>query len=97
MEIGTREVYAVGCGLGLVGSLVLVASQVLAGAVAYGVLTLGATFTFVVVLGNVYRREDFDRDHSLTYRVLNFGGALVVVALGLLMLAAGVAFFGAFA
>jgi len=97
VTIGTREVYAVGCVLGLVGSLVLVASQVLAGAVAYGGLTLGATFTFVVILGNVYRREDFDRDHSLLYRLLNFGGALVVVVLGLVLLAAGVAFFSAFA
>jgi uncharacterized membrane protein len=97
VKIGTREVYAVGCVLGLVGSLVLAASQVLAGAAAYGALTLGSTFVFVIVLGNVYRREDFDRDHSRVYRALNFGGALVVVALGLLMLAAGVAFFGAFA
>jgi len=97
VKIGTREVYAIGCVLGFVGSLVLVVSQILAGAVAYGVLTLGGTVTFVIVLGNVYRREDFDRGHSLLYRVVNFGGALVVVALGLLMLGAGIAFFGAFA
>ena len=97
MKIGTREVYAIGCVLGLVGSLVLVVSQVLAGAVAYGVLTLGATVTFLIVLGNVYRREDFDRDHSRVYRALNLGGALFVVALGLLLLGVGIAFFGAFA
>jgi len=97
VTIGVREVYAVGCVLGLVGSLVLVAGQVLAGAVAYGVLTLGATFTFAIVLRNVYGREDFDRNHSLTYRTLNLGGALFVVALGLLMLGVGIAFFGAFA
>jgi hypothetical protein len=97
VRIGTREVYAVGCVLGFVGSLVLVVGQVLAGAVATGVISLGATVTFAIVLGNVLRREDFDRDHALPYRVLNFGGALVVVALGLLLLGVGVAFFGAFA
>jgi hypothetical protein len=97
VTIGVREVYAVGCVLGLAGSLVLVAGQVLAGAVAYGVLTLGATFTFAIVLRNVYSREDFDRNHSLFYRTLNLGGALFVVALGLLMLGVGIAFFGAFA
>jgi hypothetical protein len=97
VTIGTRAVYAIGCVLGLVGSLVLVAGQVLAGSVTTGVLTLGATATFAIVLGNVYRREDFDRDHSRTYRVLNLGGALFVVALGLLLLGVGIAFFGAFA
>ena len=96
MTIGARELYAVGCVLGFVGSLVLVAGQVLAGAVAIGAISLGASATFAIVLGNVYRREDFDRDHSLPYRLLNFGGALVVVALGLLMLGVGIAFFGAF-
>lgn len=96
MTIGTREGYALGCVLGLVGSLVLVAGLVLAGATPYGVITLGATVTFAVVLGNVYRREDFDRDHSRVYRALNLGGALFVVALGLLLLGVGVAFFGAF-
>jgi len=97
VRIDTREVYAVGCVLGLVGSLVLVAGMVLAGSVATGVIALGSTATFTIVLGNVFRREDFDRDHSLTYRLLNLGGALVVAALGLLLLAVGIAFFGAFA
>jgi hypothetical protein len=94
--MGARAVYAVGCVLGFVGSLVLVAGQVLAGAAATGVVPFGATVTFVIVLGNVLRREDFDRDHSLGYRLLNFGGALVVVALGFLVLGLGVAFFGTF-
>jgi len=96
VAIGTREICALGCVLGLVGSLVLVAGQVLAGTAAFGVVTLGATVTFAVVLGNVYRREDFDRDHSPVYRALNLGGALFVVVLGLLLLGVGVAFFGAF-
>jgi len=96
VTIGTRELYAIGCVLGLVGSLVLLAGQVVAGAPAIGVVTLGAAVTFAVVLGNVYRREDFDRDHSSLYRALNLGGALFVVALGLLLLGVGVAFFGAF-
>lgn len=85
-----RHVYAMGIGLGLVGSLAAVAGMVLAGAVTIGVLGLGATVTFAICLVNVFRREDFDRDHSLAYRAANWGGALFVVGLGLLLLGVGV-------
>jgi hypothetical protein len=86
----TRTVYAGGAGLGLVGSLVTVAGIVRAGSPGTAAVAGGSTVTFALVLGNVSRREDFDRDHALGYRLANLGGALVVVALGLVMLAMGI-------
>jgi hypothetical protein len=94
--MNTRQVYAVGLGLGLLGSLVTAASQVLAGYVAIGVLTFGAAVALFLGLVNVFEREDFDREHSLPYRVANFGGAVFVVALGLLLLGVGVWSLGTF-
>lgn len=96
MTVATREFYAVGAGLGLVGSLVAVASLTLAGSVATAALTLVTSFTFAIVLRNVFRREDFDRDHSLGYRVANFCGGVFVVGLGLFVLAVGIWSFGVF-
>lgn len=86
----SRQLYLVGYGLGLVGSLAAVAAVVLAGAVSYAVIMLGATVTFVLGIYDGLTREDFDRDHSLAYRVGNLGGAILVVGLGLLMLAVGI-------
>lgn len=91
-----RTLYLVGFGLGLVGSLVTVASLVLAGLVANGVLALGATVTFVIGLVSAYRREPFDLTPTLAYRVGNWGSAVFVVGLGLLMLAVGVVSLGTF-
>ncbi|MBZ6496318.1 hypothetical protein [Natrinema longum] len=91
-----RQLYVVGLGLGLIGSLVTVVSLVLAGFVTTAVIGLGTTFTFAVGLDNVFTREDFDREHSLIYRVVNCGGAVIVVALGLLMLTVGIVSFRTF-
>jgi hypothetical protein len=86
----TRHVYAVGCGLGLVGSVLVVVGLALAGLPAIGAIALGSTFVFALTLVNVFRREDFDRDHSPAYRLGNLGGAVLTVVLGLVTLAAGV-------
>lgn len=91
-----RHCYAAGCVLGFVGSLAAVAGMVLAGSVAIAVIALGTPVVFVLALRNVFTNERFDRDHSLVYRVVNWGGALFVVALGLLMLAVGVVSLSAF-
>jgi|GEM_PF-612577 len=87
-----RQLYALGCGLGVLGSLVTAASVTLADGVAssVGISAGGATFVFVLCLRNTFDREDFDRDHSLGYRVGNLVGAVFVVVLGLSMLAIGV-------
>ncbi|WP_123533594.1 hypothetical protein [Halosimplex salinum] len=90
MRVAAKQVYAVGFGLGLIGSLAVVAGLVLGGSAAFGVGALGATFTFALGLVRLSDREDFDRAHSLAYRVANLGGAVFVVALGLLMLAIGI-------
>ncbi|WP_135364131.1 hypothetical protein [Halosimplex halophilum] len=91
MTTGVRTVYAVGFGLGLAGSVAAAAGLALAGSPATGGIALGATFVFVLGLADVFDREDFDRDHSLAYRLGNWGGAVLAVALGLVMLAVGVA------
>lgn len=96
VTIETRQLYAVGTGLGLIGSLVAVASLILAGSVAIAALALPTPFTFAIVLVNVFRREDFDRDHSLGYRIVNVCGAVFTVVLGLFVLAVGVWSFGVF-
>jgi hypothetical protein len=92
----TRQLYVAGLGLGLIGSLVTVVSLVLAEFVTNAVIGLGTTFTFALGLKNVFTREDFDREHSLIYRVVNCGGAVIVVALGLLMLTIGIVSFRTF-
>ncbi|WP_238717345.1 hypothetical protein [Natronorubrum halophilum] len=90
------QLYAVGYGLALLGSLVVVASLVLAGLVAYTILVLPATFVLVNGLVSIHTREDLDRKHSLAYRVGNWGGAVITVALGFLMLAVGIVSFNTF-
>lgn len=92
----SRHLYLVGYGLGLVGSLAAVAAVVLAGAVAIGVIMLGATVTFVLGIVDGVTREDLDRERSLVYRVGNWGGAVLVVGLGILLLAVGVVSLGTF-
>jgi hypothetical protein len=92
-----RHCYAAGISLALVGSLVVVAGMVLAGSAATGGIALGAVVALVFALRNVSRREDFDRDHSLGYRLANWGGALFSLALGLFALAVGVLSFDFFA
>lgn len=73
------------------------ASLVLAGLVVNNVLVLLSTFTFVLSLVRVFTREDFDREHSLAYRIGNWGGAVIAVAIGLLMIAVGIVSFNTFA
>ena len=75
----------------MLGSLVTVAGAVLADGVAssVGISALSATVVFVFGLKNTFDREDFDREHSLGYRVGNLAGAVFVVVLGLLMVAIG--------
>ncbi|WP_455448882.1 hypothetical protein [Natrinema thermotolerans] len=91
-----RQLYVVGLVLGLIGSLVTVVSLVVAGFMTTAVIGLGATFTFAVSLENVFTRTDFDREHSLIYRIVNWGGTVIVVALGLLMLTVGLVSFRTF-
>ncbi|WP_440763488.1 hypothetical protein [Natronorubrum sp. DTA7] len=91
-----RQLYAVGYGLALLGSLAIVASLVLAGLVAYSVLVLSTTLVLLNGLFSVFRGEDSNREHSLTYRIGNWVGAVIVVALGLLMIAVGIASFNTF-
>jgi len=88
-----RQLYALGCGLGLLGSLATAASIALSkGAGGSTVLSAcGAAVGFVFGLRNTFERDDFGRDHSLAYRVGNLAGAVFVVALGLLMVALGLA------
>jgi len=50
VEMDTRRVYAVGCGLGLVGSLAAAVGLTLAGSAATGVLTLGSTVVIGLVM-----------------------------------------------
>ncbi|MFA9501245.1 hypothetical protein NP511_03230 [Natrinema thermotolerans] len=92
----TQQLYVVGLVLGLIGSLVTVVSLVLAGFVTTAVIGIGATFAFAVSLENIFSRTDFDREHSLSYRIVNWGGAVIVVALGLLMLTVGLVSFRTF-
>ncbi|APW99218.1 hypothetical protein CHINAEXTREME_16205 [Halobiforma lacisalsi AJ5] len=89
------KLYAVGLGLGLVGTLVTVVSLVLSGFVAGSVIVLGAAFTFAVSLTNV-SRADSNRDHLLIYRIGNWVGAVIVIASGLLMLIVGILSFRTF-
>ncbi|WP_254763890.1 hypothetical protein [Natrinema marinum] len=93
--MGPWKLYVVGLGLGLVGTLVTVVSLVLAGFVTSSVIGLGAAFTFAVSLTNV-SRADSDRDHLLLYRVGNWAGAVIVIAIGLLMLTVGIVSFRTF-
>lgn len=92
----SRQLYAVGYGLALLGSLATVASLVLAGLVANSILVLLATFVFVNGLATVFAREDVDREHTLTYRIGNWVGAVIAVAVGLLMIAVGIVSFNTF-
>lgn len=85
-----RQVYIVGFGLGLIGSLATAISLLLAGSLSIGILSLGTTLTFVLVLGNISKKKEFDMAHSLAYRVGNWGCALIALALGLLMLVVGI-------
>jgi|AntRauTorcE11898_2_1112593.scaffolds.fasta_scaffold91549_2 hypothetical protein len=85
-----RQCYVVGLGLCLVGGLATVASLALAGAYASGVLALAATGTFVLALANVSERGPFDLESTLAHRVATWGGAVLVLALGLFMVGVGV-------
>ncbi|WP_436909335.1 hypothetical protein [Halosimplex marinum] len=91
MTTGVRHVYAVGIGLGLVGSVAAAAGLALAGSPATGGVALASTIGLVLGFVTLFNREDFDRDHALAYRLGNWGGAVLTVALGLVMLAVGVA------
>jgi hypothetical protein len=91
-----RHAYLAGLVLGLVGCLAVVAGLAVGGQASFAVLVLLSALVFVLGIRNVREREAFDRDHSLGYRLGNWGGALVVVALGLGMLAVGVATLGFF-
>ncbi|MDG5777122.1 hypothetical protein VB773_12605 [Haloarculaceae archaeon H-GB2-1] len=90
MTPNCRRLHAFGIGLGLLGSLLVVASMVLVGGWVVAVLGLGSTVTLVFCLRNVFEREDFERDHSLANRLANWTGATVAFTSGLVVLAAGI-------
>jgi len=85
----TRRLYLLGCGLGVIGSLVVLLNLVSAGHWSFAPLALGASFACVLALRNTFERDDFDRGHSVLYRSVNFAGAVIAVGTGLVMLAAG--------
>jgi hypothetical protein len=85
----TRQLYLVGCGLGVVGGLVVLVSLVAAGHWSFAPVALGAGFACALALKNTFERDDFDRDHSVLYQSVNFAGAVIAVGAGLVMLAAG--------
>ncbi|WP_440988406.1 hypothetical protein [Haloarchaeobius baliensis] len=85
-----RQCHVVGLVLCLVGGLVTVASLALAGAFGIAVLALAATGSFALALSNVSDREPFDIEPTLSYRVATWGGAVLSLALGLLMLGVGI-------
>jgi hypothetical protein len=96
VTVESRHLYAAGFALALVVGVATAASLVLAELPAYGALVFAGQLTFVFGLVGVYRDGRVDRERSLVYRVGNWGGALLVVALGLLMVAVGVASVGFF-
>jgi len=85
----TRRLYCLGCGLGVVGSLAIVANLVAAGYWTGAPIALGAGVACILAFRNAYRRDDFERDHSIVYRSVNFAGAVITVGAGLVMLAVG--------
>ncbi|WP_372479312.1 hypothetical protein ACAH01_11845 [Halomicrobium sp. HM KBTZ05] len=85
----TRQLYRLGCGLGVVGSLVIVANLVVAGYWTFVPIALGAGAACAFALRNAHERDDFDRDHSVVYRSVNLAGAVITVGAGLVMLAVG--------
>lgn len=89
-----RQLYVVGFGLALIGSLAAAAGQVLAGTTATAVVTLGGSVACVIGLRNALARAEFEMEPSLTYRVLNWAGATLAFAFGLLMGGVGFAFLG---
>ena len=93
--VSARQLYAVGFGLAILGGLGAAAGLALAGSPG-SVLVLVAVLPLVFGLASTVRQEPVDWDHSLAYRVGNVCGALVAVALGLVMLAVGVVSLGLF-
>jgi len=87
--VSARQLYAVGFGLGILGTLGAAAGLALAGSPG-SVLVLVAVLPLVFGLASTVRQDPVDWDHSLAYRVGNVCGALVAVALGLVMLAVGI-------
>jgi hypothetical protein len=90
--VTTRRLYVLGSGLVLLGSLVVLASLVAGGMWASGLSIGGFGGVFAAVLGlkNTFERADFERDHSLAYRVANLAGAVFSIGLGLVVLAVGI-------
>ena len=84
-----RSVYLVGFALGLVGSLATAAGLFVAGQAPTAVMVFATSTVFVLAVRNTRDREDFDRDHRLLHRVVNWVGASVVLALGLVMVLVG--------
>lgn len=91
-----RGLYVVGFCMALIGTLGIAVNMALSGWTTGVPMVLAATVAIGLGLVNTLGREDFDRDHALPYRVVNWGGGLLVVCLGLLTLAVGVVSLGVF-
>ncbi|ACV47940.1 MULTISPECIES: hypothetical protein [Halomicrobium] len=87
----TRQLYLLGGGLALLGSLTILANLVIAGMWDNFLVINALVVVFVCVVGlrKIYEREDFERDHALPYRVLNLGIAIGTVIMGIVMLGIG--------
>lgn len=85
-----RDCQVVGLGLGLVGGLATVAGLVRAGAFGVAVMALAATGSVLLALSNLADREPFDIESTLAHRVATWGGAVLALALGVLLLGIGV-------
>lgn len=88
--------YVAGFGLGLVGGLATGAGLALAGSLATAVLALAATIPVALGLARAIGREEFDLESTLAHRVGRWGGAVVVVAVGLLLFGVGIAVLGTY-
>ncbi|MEA1931783.1 hypothetical protein [Halohasta litorea] len=94
-----RNFHIVGYGLALCGcltigiSVVLSESPVGSEVAPFGVIILGGALALVLGLRNVLAktRAEYDLEHSVAYRVANWGAAIIVVSSGLLLFAVGTA------
>ena len=99
-----RNLHIVGYGLALSGCLTIGVSGVLSErpvgseVAPIGVIILGGTLALVLGLRNVLSNtsSEYDLEHSVAYRVANWGAVIIVITSGLLLFAVGVISLGVF-
>jgi len=99
-----RNHHIVGYGLALIGALATGASLIFSDNVVFsevaptGVTVLGGLLALLLGLRNVLSKTstEYDLEHSVAYRVANWGAVLIVITAGLLLFAVGMISLGVF-